>query len=284
MKQPDAETEIRVPEEYKPLIEDLRLLTKDGDNPNKMTKSLREGLWRSLQKFGWIYPILASKEGILGDGEQRIETCLSHEEYYGPVLRLDIEEVDRRLLRQITNKLKGSHDLELDKQEYIRIIQAGRRKDLISILQLREKDLINAIKKTDGDDIPDLMDVDTDILLGDVHRLDSHRLMCGDASNPKHLEALLAGDKLDCILTDPPYGIDVVSRDEGKIGGDKPFGKIDYSNIVKAKTYVKIEGDDRPFDPSHLLGLAKTLVLFGANYYASKRPDSPGWMVWDKNA
>lgn len=42
-----------------------------------------------------------------------------------------------------------------------------------------------------------------------------------------------------------------------------------------------VTGDDKPFDPSHLLRYSR-LVLWGANHYASRLPDSGGWIVWDK--
>jgi len=286
-KVPEAVTKISVPEEFKPLLEDLRGLVKDGDNPNKMTKSVREALWRSLKKFGWIKPIVVDDEGTLADGEQKLETCLSHDEFYGPVLRINVDDKDRRLLRQVANKLSGKHDKRKDLEEYKRIIESQGQGDLIKILQVTEKDLIKAMADpslVEAEEGPDLLEVDTDIMLGDVYILGTHRLICGDATIPAHVEALMKGDKLDVFMSDPPYGINVVSRKEGKIGGDKAFGKVGYSNVVKAKAYVKIEGDDKPFDPTHLLELAPIQVLFGANYYSSKLPDSPGWMVWDKNA
>ena len=44
---------------------------------------------------------------------------------------------------------------------------------------------------------------------------------------------------------------------------------------------VGIDGDDVPFDPSHLLTFPR-LVLFGANHYADRLPPSASWIVWDK--
>ena len=210
MKHPDAETTIKVPEEYRPLLEDLRELIKDGENPNHMSKRAREGLWKSMQKYGWIYPILVDQKGMLGDGEQRLETCLAHNEHHGPVLRLDIDDVDRRLLRQITNKLRGIHDPDKDLLEYRRLIEGGRRKELISILQLNEKAIQEALKdkiKKEAYKIPPLDEVETDIKLGDCFKLGNHRLMCGDTTKGEDIDKLMNNEKAEMIMTSPPYWV-----------------------------------------------------------------------------
>lgn len=212
MKHPDAKTEIRVPDEYKPILEDLRKLTKDGENPNHMTKRAREGLWRSMVKYGWIYPILVDRKGMLGDGEQRLETCLAHKEYYGPVLRLDVDDVDRRLLRQVTNKLRGVHDPDLDRAEYRRLIEGGRRKELISILQLNEKAIKDALEgkvKEETYRIPALEEVVTDIELGDVYQVGPHRILCGDSTEEEYFIKVLDGERARMVMTDPPYNVDM---------------------------------------------------------------------------
>lgn len=130
----EKKTTIKVPEAYLPLLEDLRELKMDSGNPNVMSIKQQEQVWISLQKYGWAYPIISNKNGIYCDGEQRGQVCIAHKEFYAPVLRLPVSDVDRRMLRQILNKLKGKHNKELDAAEYIRIVEAGEKEPLKALL------------------------------------------------------------------------------------------------------------------------------------------------------
>jgi hypothetical protein len=131
----EKKTTIKVPEAYVSLIEDIRLLSADQNNPNVTTLKQQEQIWRSLQKYGWAYPIVTNKEGVYADGETRADVCKKHGEFFAPVLRLPVTDVDRRMLRQILNKLKGKHNSELDNEEYVRILQLGEKEDLKSLLE-----------------------------------------------------------------------------------------------------------------------------------------------------
>ncbi len=139
----EKKTTIKVPDAYLSLIEDLRLLRSDENNPNKMTIKQKDQVWLSLQKYGWTYPIITNKDGVFADGEQRAEVCKGHGEFFAPVLRLPVSDVDRRMLRQILNKLKGKHNKELDGAEYMRIIEAG------------EKDCLKALLESVGEKLPE---------------------------------------------------------------------------------------------------------------------------------
>jgi ParB-like chromosome segregation protein Spo0J len=130
----ETKTTIKVPDAYLPLLEDIRILKSDQDNPNRMTIKQHEETWRSLKKYGWTYPIVTNKEGVFADGEQRAEVCKQHNEFYAPVLRLPVSDVDRRMLRQILNKLKGKHNKELDAAEYMRILEQGEKDSLKMLL------------------------------------------------------------------------------------------------------------------------------------------------------
>lgn len=98
--------------------------------------------------------------------------------------------------------------------------------------------------------------------LGQPDRIAGAALFCGDSTAALDL---LRG-RIDALVSDPPYGIGYVP---GGVAHHKFAG-------------VAIRGDDRPFDPRPLLNLAPLICLWGANHYASRLPDSPGWLVWDK--
>ncbi len=48
--------------------------------------------------------------------------------------------------------------------------------------------------------------------LGDLYFLGPHRLLCGDSSQAAAVQHLLAGDVVDQVVTDPPYGVDYVEK------------------------------------------------------------------------
>lgn len=80
------------------------------------------------------------------------------------------------------------------------------------------------------------------------------------------------------LLTDPPYGININTNNSRFACSTS---KASIATINNIKDYPKLIGDDKPFNPEHLLIYPK-LTLFGANHYHNKLSNTKGWIIWDK--
>jgi ParB-like chromosome segregation protein Spo0J len=139
--------DILVPE---PEVVTTSALKVDGKNPNKMSREQHDRLKASIKKFGFIVPIITNKDLLIADGEQR---WIIAKELAMPnvlIIRLPMEEVDRHLIRQVLNKLKGTHDRELDAEEFETIIELGKEEDLKYLLDLSDDKLDGYLKEEES--------------------------------------------------------------------------------------------------------------------------------------
>ena len=146
----------------------------------------------------------------------------------------------------------------------------------------------------------------------EVIELNQHRLLCGDATNTEDVDLLIGDCKVNLLLTDPPYGIDIVNVDrereymeqlaernlqhstrnswntsqarlpQGERERELLKAKSENPGIVKPRMYYPIANDDKPFHPYHLLALNLPSILFGANNYSDELPRNSKWLVWYK--
>jgi ParB-like chromosome segregation protein Spo0J len=133
-----AEKEINIPMSERVRLEDLRF---DGCNPNRLSREGMERLKTSIRRWGDIVPIVTNKDLLVADGEQRVVAMKELGMTECSVIRLPVEDVDRRLLRQVLNKLRGEHLKELDAEEFKIIVDAGAEEDLKLLLDLSKEKL-----------------------------------------------------------------------------------------------------------------------------------------------
>ncbi len=113
-------------------ISDLKF---DQDNPNRMTLAQLDRLKASIRRWGDIVPVVTNSELQVADGQQRVTAMKELGMTECSVIRLPVKDVDRRLLRQVLNKLRGKHNKELDSAEYLRIIDEGEKEELKALLE-----------------------------------------------------------------------------------------------------------------------------------------------------
>ncbi len=118
---------------------DVDKLQVDGDNPNRMSIRQLSALKKSIRRWGFVVPIITNKGLLVADGEHRLRAAKDLGMKQVAVVRLPVDDVDRRMIRQVMNKIRGEHDLFLDAEEYYRMVSEGSR-DLIREL-LNENDL-----------------------------------------------------------------------------------------------------------------------------------------------
>jgi DNA modification methylase len=105
------------------------------------------------------------------------------------------------------------------------------------------------------------------------------RLILGDC-----IETLksMPDKSVDCIITDPPYGIGEAAGKNKTRGGCVGFGGKK-GNYVPSKDYGSLVWDDIPPSPeyfSEMIRVSRNQIIFGGNYFAL--PPSSCWIVWDK--
>lgn len=99
------------------------------------------------------------------------------------------------------------------------------------------------------------------------------------------LEILPTLPKVDAVITDPPYGIDIGAA--GYVGGHKPIGSVGRrsASIVYAKEYGKHEWDKEGLNIhqwSAIKSRCSTHIVWGGNHLAAILGPSAGVLIWDK--
>lgn len=232
----------------------------------------------SIREFGFTNPVLIDEANGIIAGHGRVMAARKLKLTEVPCIRLaHLSDAQKRAYVIADNKLalNAGWDEAMLKLELADLKALDFDLDLTGF-DTDEIDALLAEKGTEGLTDPDATPeppVEPVTRLGDVWVCGQHRVMCGSATSVDDVQRLIAGASPDLIHTDPPYGMNAVTK----------------SSVLKERYKTDIIGDDNAETAKDAFRLIYGLypnakhIWWGANYYASALPDSECWLVWDKN-
>lgn len=150
-------------------VNDVKL---DPNNPNIMTEEELQRLENSMEKYGFLFPIIVDQHNVIVDGEHRFKVFRNKGLIEIPCIRMKFKsEAEKRALRQAANKIHGTHDLEKDIKELDFIYQQDKKllEDMLGVNQQHLDDMKKALhlvqpkfqnpKYEDVNDVMEKMDI-----------------------------------------------------------------------------------------------------------------------------
>lgn len=235
----------------------------------------------SIRQYGFVQPIVIDKNNVVVIGHCRLAAALELDMQEVPCVCVDdLTPKQVKALRIVDNKTNESPwDFDILGGELAEIDLSAFDLDFGFEDEEEETEIVE-------DEVPEVDETkEPTAKLGDIWQLGRHRLMCGDSTVLTDIEKLLDGKKPQLFLSDPPYGIDIVTNKKVGGGGATHFGgKI--GARVEASDYIPIANDnstDTARDNYAIVSqLTDNQIIFGGNYFTDFLPPKACWVVLDK--
>ena len=182
----------------------------------KLVQSLKE-----LPEMATVRPVVVNSDMIVLGGNMRLKAMKEAGWKEVPVEIVDWDEEKQRQFIIKDNVGFGDWDWDMLANEWDAEQLEEWGLDIPAFDDPKELEA-----EEDDYEMPD--QITTDIVLGDLFEIGPHRLLCGDSTDSDAVARLMDGEKADCCLTDPPYGL----------GEKKKSGKNDYSVFDDTKENV----------------------------------------------
>ena len=206
-------------------------------------------------------PLIALPDGTVIAGNQRLLAARELGWETVPVVFADLDET-----RAAEWALRDNRAYAQDVDEQLAVLlaelaQAGRDLTLTGFGSGElDRLLADLAPAGDPDDVPPLPEGEPESRPGEVYELGSHRLMCGDATDPDKVATLLAGEEPVLLVTDPPYGVELDMEWRDRAGRNK-LGTAEPSYLRAAgHRNTSLSGDTRA-DWSEAFALVPSLKV-----------------------
>ena len=238
------------------------------NNPRKNDKAV-DFVANSIREFGFKIPIIIDSHNVVVCGHTRLKAAKKLGLKEVPCICADdLTDQQIKAFRIADNKVgelaSWDEDLLTRELEDITDFDMSEFGDFGDIICEEENEIVE-------DEVPD--EVQPICKRGDIWQLGNHRLMCGDSTQDLNIVKLISGQDVDLIFTDPPYGMNAVSKSGVLSKRYKTDILNDDNNIVAIKSFKVAQN----------LFINVKQVWWGANYYTECLPSAECWIVWDKN-
>jgi len=235
-----------------------------------------EAVAKSYKQFGQRKPIVATKDYVVIAGNHQLAAARQLGWDKIAVVITDDDELTAKAFALADNRTAelGSYDDDLLADL---LSEVSSVPELMDSTGFSEDDLFDLIGFDDEPEEEQEIEVPVEpkTKLGDMYKLGNHYLLCGDATNKDDVKKLIQDNHIDLLLTDPPYGIEIVQNNS--VGGTK---------ITKTNNYKEIIGDNttETAEKNYLITkeYTKNQIIFGGNYFTKFLYSSSCWIVWDK--
>lgn len=193
----------------------------------------------SINEFGFTNPLLIDEKDniIAGHGRLLASKKLNMKEVPCIVLS-GLTEAQKKAYIIADNKLalNAGWDEELLKLELENLKELDFDISLTGFNIDELDDVFGEEKEVEEDDFDCTPPEEPKSKLGDIYQLGNHRLMCGDSTNENDVSKLVGEQKMDLLITDPPYNVDYTgkSKEAMKIQNDKMENNVFHDFLVKA--------------------------------------------------
>jgi DNA modification methylase len=220
----------------RPELRNLQTLRPYQHNARTHSKRQIEQIARSIERFGFLNPVLIDASGAIIAGHGRVEAARQLGLSHVPTLRIEhLSNEEKRAYILADNKLaaKAGWNREILAIELQALVDMDFEVELTGF-EMAEVDLIldeaTEIKQTPllpEDTVPELSAEPPVTKRGDLWLLGAHRLYCGDARDERAYDTLMKGTKADFIFLDPPYNVPI----DGHVSG---LGRIRHREFAMA--------------------------------------------------
>lgn len=197
---------------FHPHIEYVATGTLVPNPRNARTHSAKQiaQIGASIDRFGWLVPIVADEHGLIAAGHGRWEAARKRGLGEVPVIRARfLSDEDRRAFALAENRIAelSGWDEDILGEELKTLFEGGYE---IEITGFSIGDLDISVPLASQEEAPVLEQSGPNVSqVGDLWRIGEHRLICGDARDVNIWEALLGDERASLVFADAPFNLPI---------------------------------------------------------------------------